>query len=463
MDDKAHEVCQQTVRETTQFRVTRRRMMQTAVASATPLAATWKPSEVRADVSGSVNVYASSGLRWEGSMRAAYPLFKEKYPNIDVEFVAEPIGDTFPKINVMMESQIDTFNVIYTDYGQWPSMDLKDALTPLQPFADQDPAWIEDYLNDVPREITKLYRVPPEQDGELYGLTPDGNANLAAYRKDVLDKHGIAFPTTYDEWVEAAKEVHDPDNGVYAYIASLQRGAWFGFNFWATLAAHGGAWFDKMEDGYWNPTFNTEAGYAALKAMKALQAYAHPVTANATEDEVNRAFANGSALFGPNTWGTAVLNKPDFSQFPEEFHWDIPPRGTNPGGLHRALTGGLGQFIPPWSKDHQAAWEWIKWINSGDMTDPRIGKAMVEAGGQPSRVSLLKKYGEDRNFFKGLAKAMQVATPYLMLVPEAIPLVVAFGEEGADYINDQKDIEDALKAMDKRCRRIMDDSGYYET
>ena len=249
--------------------------MQGAVASAAALAATWKPREVRADVSGSVNVYTSSGLRWEGSMRAALPLFEQVYPNIDVNFVAEPIGETFPKINVMMESQIDTFNVIYTDYGQWPSMYVKEALTPLQPFADQDPAWFEDYLNDVPREISKLYRVPPEQDGELYGLTPDGNALLATYRKDVLDKHGISYPETFDEWIEAAKEVHDPDNEVYAYCASLQRGAWFGFNFWAALAAHGGSWFDRMEKGYWNPTFNTEAGYLALKAMKELQAYAH--------------------------------------------------------------------------------------------------------------------------------------------------------------------------------------------
>ena len=462
MADKSDEVLSRTLEETRRYRITRRHVMQGAVASAAALAATWKPREVRADVSGSVNVYTSSGLRWEGSMRAALPLFEQVYPNIDVNFVAEPIGETFPKINVMMESQIDTFNVIYTDYGQWPSMYVKEALTPLQPFADQDPAWFEDYLNDVPREISKLYRVPPEQDGELYGLTPDGNALLATYRKDVLDKHGISYPETFDEWIEAAKEVHDPDNEVYAYCASLQRGAWFGFNFWAALAAHGGSWFDRMEKGYWNPTFNTEAGYLALKAMKELQAYAHPVTSNATEDEVNRAFANGSAILGPNTWGTAVLNKPEYSKFPEEFHWDVPPRGSNPEGVHKALTGGLGQFIPPWSADHQAAWEWIKWINSGDMTDPRIGQAMVEAGGQPSRVSLLSKYADQRNFFKGLAKAIQVATPYLMLVPEAIPLVSAFGEEGADYVNDQKDIEDALEAMDRRCRRIMEDSGYYD-
>lgn len=104
MADKSDEVLSRTLEETRRYRITRRHLMQGAVASAAALAATWKPREVRADVSGSVNVYTSSGLRWEGSMRAALPLFEQVYPNIDVNFVAEPIGETFPKINVMMES-----------------------------------------------------------------------------------------------------------------------------------------------------------------------------------------------------------------------------------------------------------------------------------------------------------------------------------------------------------------------
>ncbi|MBM3517966.1 MAG: hypothetical protein FJX56_08860 [Alphaproteobacteria bacterium] len=241
----------------------------------------------------------------------------------------------------------------------------------------------------------------------------------------------------------------------------MARGFWAGFEFWEAHASFGGEWFDKMEKGYWNPTFRTEAGYGALKALAELSKYQHPVTANAGEDEVNTAFANGSALFGPATWGTANLNNPDFSNFPTEFHWDVPPRGSNAAGSHRPLMGGLGQFIPPWSKDHEAAWEWIKWINSGDKTDPRIGEEMVKAGSQPSRVSLLTKFGAQRDFFNGLAKSFPTAIPFVMLIPEANTLVQAIGEEAADFINGQKDIDAALDAMDKRARRIMEDSGYY--
>ena len=36
----------------------------------------------------------------------------------------------------------------------------------------------------------------------------------------------------------------------------------------------------------------------------------------------------------------------------------------------------------------------------------------------------------------------------------------AMGEEVADAVNEEQSIEDALAAMDKRVKRIMEDAGY---
>ena len=47
------------------------------------------------------------------------------------------------------------------------------------------------------------------------------------------------------------------------------------------------------------------------------------------------------------------------------------------------------------------------------------------------------------------------------IVPEAYAIMGAVGEEVADAVNGQKDVEAALKACDKRVRRIMDDGGHY--
>ena len=67
---------------------------------------------------------------------------------------------------------------------------------------------------------------------------------------------------------------------------------------------------------------NTEEGYQALKVLVDLQKYAHPVSANAGEDEVNLVFAQGTALYSPLTWGTAVLNDPTYTDLHEHWHME---------------------------------------------------------------------------------------------------------------------------------------------
>lgn len=46
--------------------------------------------------------WASAGQRWEFPERDVYPLFKKKFPNVDVQIVAEPIADMLPKTAVAM-------------------------------------------------------------------------------------------------------------------------------------------------------------------------------------------------------------------------------------------------------------------------------------------------------------------------------------------------------------------------
>ena len=465
MTDKVHDVHQKTMQEVPlrgrMLELSRRRVLKATAASAAALALAWDPGEVRADVSGAVNVYAGSGKRWDGSMRTIAPLFQKKFPNTTINFTADPIGEIYTKIPVMMNSKVDTFNVIYTDFGQWPQHYSTGSMVPLQSYADSDPEWAEDYFTDVPSAIWRLYRIPATVDGELYGFCPDGNAMMQFYRKDVFDAKGIKVPETWPEAIEAAKEVHNPPDQ-YGYCAAMGRGIWAGFEFYAALLSFGGQWFDKLEPGFFNPDFASDAGYNALRVLLELDKYAHPVTRNAGEDEVNTAFANGSALYGPLTWGTANLNNPDFSNFPDEWHTALAPRGDTPEGVHRPLMGGLGQFLCSWASDHDAAWEWVKFLNSGDKTDPEIGRLLVEAGGQPSRISLLDKYEPIRNFFTGLKQSVPVAVPYVPPIPEANSLVQGIGEEAADVLNGEKDIEEGLKAMDKRVRRVMEDSGYYD-
>ena len=99
--------------------------------------------------------------------------------------------------------------------------------------------------------------------------------------------------------------------------------------------------------------------------------YAHPVTVNAIDDECNAALGNGSAVYAPIEWGTGILNDKGFTKFADVIKADITPKGETSGGVHRPLMGGLGMFIPTYSKNKDAAFEWVKWCCSGNKTDFR--------------------------------------------------------------------------------------------
>lgn len=464
MNDHDHEAAafvRARVAEDNRNRLSRRTFLKTGTAAAVgAIAAAYNPREVFADVGGKVTLFFEEGKRWGDTQRAVQPLFNKVFPNVKVVFAGQPNNDYFQTLTARMSAHTSDFDVSYVDWGRFPGINAVDGMIPIDDYLGRDKPWRDDYEKDVPEGVWDLYRIP-SKGGPMYGLTDDGNVMTTFYRKDVLEKKGIKYPETWEEAIDLAKELYDPKGGKYGNVMCFQRGAWAGTVFWGVHATCGGWWFDKMEKGGWHPAFATDSGYEALRVIQKLMKYAHPVSANATEDEVNKAFADGSALYGSVCWGTAVLNDPSFTKFADDIYFDLPPMGKSPGSGHKAQMGGLGQFINSGSQNKEAAWAWMKFFNSGDFTDPAIGDAIVAAGGQPARASILKRY-QDRHFLAGLYKVFPHTVPYLMQIPEANAIQALIGEECADFVNGVKDIDAALKAMDDRTHRLMEDDGYYK-
>ena len=467
-DIQAYDNAMKQVRHRRKFEISRRQMLKgSAAALGATLAAQFVPKEVHAEVSGTIVHFASSGKRLSNSLQAVKPLFDKVYPNVELEVVSKPMSEALTQINTYMRSKSDAFDVVTQDHAQFASLDAMGALTSLDPYLARDPDWYEDYKGDVPESYRAMWNLPkgPAPPGWVAALAPDGNAMMTFYRKDVFDKAGIKPPVTWDEVIDVAKEIHDPKRERYAYAAAMARNFWAGYQFYGALRSWGGDYFVDEANLDWTPACSSEEGYQALKTLVELQKYAHPVTANAGEDEVNQVFANGTALFSPLSWGTATLNDPTYSDHHENWHMELSPKGTTPKSAHRALAGGFGQFMPTWGGNRETAWAWIKFLNSGDREDlggsPLIADAIVGAGGQLSRVSTLTRWADRKPFFVGLMKAYPVSVVNAPVIPEAYAIMGAVGEEVADAVNDEQSVEDALKACDKRIQRLMEDAGYY--
>ena len=91
----------------------------------------------------------------------------------------------------------------------------------------------------------------------------------------------------------------------------MARNFWAGYQYYGSLRSMGGDVFVDEVNEDWTVAINTEEGYQALKVLVDLQKYAHPVSANAGEDEVNLVFAQGTAALQPADLGHGGAQRPD--------------------------------------------------------------------------------------------------------------------------------------------------------
>ena len=151
---------------------------------------------------------------------------------------------------------------------------------------------LDDLLNvsdlNMP-DILPAYRDPGmKRNGKIYAAPYDGDILQLAYRTDIFQKAGIASPpTTWDEFVAIAKQLHNPPNQ-YGNAFYGQRGfcyAWF-INI---FAANGGRWFDDSM----NAGIASDAGVKALETLVELKKYAPPNILGIGYPELNEAYLSG--------------------------------------------------------------------------------------------------------------------------------------------------------------------------
>jgi ABC-type glycerol-3-phosphate transport system substrate-binding protein len=391
--------------------------------------------------------WSPTGGRWEIPSRAVKPDFEKAFPDIKVKIIATPIGEMSAKMGVVLGAKSSAYDTIYGDYAPLYPFIIGGYLEPIDPYLDEDPAFRDDIVNDIPKNVLDTYR---DKTGKLYGLPPDSNCQMQYYRAEVFDKYGIKLPKTWDECIEAAKELTGGDQ--YGFTCSLRRGVYTTYGWKPVFFSHGGSLFDKQEKGYYNPTLLTDAGVKATNVLKELVKYGAPGTLNAVDDETNEHLVRGIAVYGPIQWGGSVMTDPKYCQFAEHMRVGVVP--ASPGHNPTPTMGGLGFVIPINAKRKKEVWKWIKYCNSKE-----IQKKWVENTGQPSRTSSLKNYQNLQPYFAGLMESLPVAKRTLALA-EVWGVYEAIGTELASALVGDKDVEAALKGAEKAVDDIIVKAGY---
>jgi sorbitol/mannitol transport system substrate-binding protein len=152
-------------------------------------------------------------------------------------------------------------------------------ITDLTRFASEDPAYqLEDIIPSV-REALSF-------EGKLYAAPFYAESSFLMYRKDVLDKAGIAMPAqpTWDQVADIARRVDSPD---MAGICLRGKPGWgdLGASFTTVLNTFGGTWWSANEDGSVG-----EAMVDQPEFKEALQFYVDLVKDAGEEDAASSSF-----------------------------------------------------------------------------------------------------------------------------------------------------------------------------
>jgi len=206
------------------------------------------------------------------------------------------------------------------------------------------------------------------------------DAGLLYYRSDLLARHSVAVPGTWQALVDAAQRITSRERALRGFVWQGRQYEGLVCNALEFLWSNGGGVFDAG-----HVAIDSEANRVALRFMVAL-VHRHHVSpgsvTTATEEPARHLFGQGRAVFmrnWPYAWtlfgdpSSRVHGKVGIATLP---HF--------PGGASSAALGGWQLAVNAHSRHPEAAATLVSWLGS-----PQAQKRLALAYGfQPARVAL---------------------------------------------------------------------------
>lgn len=280
--------------------------------------------------------------------------FLEEHPNITLNKVVKE-GDPGNEFYQAVASGTapDLVNCSFTMMDSYITSGI---LEPLNQYTDEWDEW---------GNFTKEYVDMFTKDGKVYGVPNQVAPMLFGYNKALFEEAGIKEPPkTWDEAVEVAKKINNPDNQVAGYATlAAEWTEWF-FQYYVWQA--GGDLTKENEDGTAELTFTDPA------VIKAAEYYQKLKSEGVLQSDLTLKFSDLVTNFGlgkigmmpfAGDWVSEAITK---GIDPDDIGLCLPPAG--PSGKQTTAIGGdcwvINAKADQAKKD--AAWEYIKYYTGKD-------------------------------------------------------------------------------------------------
>ncbi|WP_307867770.1 ABC transporter substrate-binding protein [Umezawaea beigongshangensis] len=153
------------------------------------------------DAGGTLTVWA-----WEPTLKQVVDGFQRKHPRVKVELVNVGTGDDqYTALQNAIAAGSGVPDVAQLEYYALPQFALAKSVTDLRTLG------ADEYRDTfTPGPWASVHA------GEgVFALPMDSGPMALYYNQEIFQKHGIAVPTTWDEYVAAARALHAADPAVY--------------------------------------------------------------------------------------------------------------------------------------------------------------------------------------------------------------------------------------------------------
>jgi multiple sugar transport system substrate-binding protein len=150
---------------------------------------------------GTLTVWA-----WEPTLKQVVEKFQQKYPNVKVDLVNAGTGDKqYTALQNAIAAGKGVPDVAQIEYYALPQFALGKSLTSLDGYG----------AGALKADFTPGPWSSVQNGGKVYALPMDSGPMALYYNKTVFDKYRISVPTTWQEYLDAARKLHKADPKAY--------------------------------------------------------------------------------------------------------------------------------------------------------------------------------------------------------------------------------------------------------
>ncbi len=287
------------------------------------------------------------------------------------------------------------------------------------------------WLLDLREFLNDPTMTPPDYDFDdflpsavTFSTQPDGTMDtlplftdywIMYWNKELFEAKGVEFPTTLDDVVAAAEALHDPDNGIYGFVARGLKNA--NVPVWTCFMQ---GWDVKPVDDEGQLQTTTEAAVeAATYYQRLLRDFAPPGVTGFNWNECQTTFSQGTAAMWFDGIGFATpLEDPEQSKVAGKVGYGLQPAG--PVAHHSGMFGdGIG--VTAQSNKQGPAYFYCLWATN------KVNQArfLAAGAGSPARASAyndpeaLANLVVPQEWVDTLVASGQIGLPSL---PEIVPV-----------------------------------------